>query len=378
MSDNNFLSKEFIYKRDPSIINSIVDFIKNNIEDKVEIGYSASNKKVNAKSLLKVMALLSKNNSNITIYCYGDNKEHNLNIIENFLYENKFSSLDEEIIKHQKIYDYDKELEKEILSLTPDSKKVNIQNKIKLLKSKREAKHTEYIDSKNIIYIKNDEKKEIFDFIDSDILPIIKKIALFYEITINNNYIENLKNCIINILKAEDIKYFYKDIFFNNIQKYFINKFDKAYIKKIMDEEYIKDTEYDIECINKIIKDSIKTFEYILKNKREISFNIPDIYLKNLNYSNIKSNIISIVTNLFIIYEIEYKLINEDLISFASKITQFIGENLLSGMGSSGNILIENIVNYFQKQFEYAYISSIIGEDSSVIEYDFNYIKRFI
>ena len=155
MSDNNFLSKEFIYKRDPSIINSIVDFIKNNIEDKVEIGYSASNKKVNAKSLLKVMALLSKNNSNITIYCYGDNKEHNLNIIENFLYENKFSSLDEEIIKHQKIYDYDKELEKEILSLTPDSKKVNIQNKIKLLKSKREAKHTEYIDSKNIIYIKN-------------------------------------------------------------------------------------------------------------------------------------------------------------------------------------------------------------------------------
>ena len=378
MSDNNFLSKEFIYKRDPSIINSIVDFIKNNIEDKVEIGYSASNKKVNAKSLLKVMALLSKNNSNITIYCYGDNKEHNLNIIENFLYENKFSSLDEEITKHKKIYDYDKELEKEILSLTPDSKKVNIQNKIKLLKIKREVKHTEYTDSKNIIYVKNDEKKEIFDFIDSDILPIINKIASFYEITIHDNYIEKLKNDMVNILKLEYIKYFYKDIFFNSIQKYFINKFDKAYIKKIMDEEYIKDTEYDIECINKIIKDSIKTFEYILKNKREISFNIPDIYLKNLNYSNIKSNIISIVTNLFIIYEIEYKLINEDLISFASKITQFIGENLLSGMGSSGNILIENIVNYFQKQFEYAYISSIIGEDSSVIEYDFNYIKRFI
>ncbi|MEI0604111.1 HPr family phosphocarrier protein [Brachyspira alvinipulli] len=379
MSDNNFLSKEFIYKRDPSIINSIVDFIKNNIEDKVEIGYSASNKKVNAKSLLKVMALLSKNNSNITIYCYGDNKEHNLNIIENFLYENKFSSLDEEITKHKKIYDYDKELEKEILSLTPDSKKVNIQNKIKLLKIKREVKHTEYTDSKNIIYVKNDEKKEIFNFIENDILPIINKIASFYEITIHDNYIEKLKNDMINILKLEYIKYFYKDIFFNSIQKYFINKFDKAYIKKIIDEEYIKDTEYDVECINKIIKDSIKTFEYILKNKREISFNIPDIYLKNLNYSNIKSNIISIVTNLSVIYEIEYKLINEDLISFASKITQFIGENLLSGMGSSGNILIENIVNYFQKQFEYAYISSIIGEDdSSVIEYDFNYIKRFI
>ena len=227
------------------------------------------------------------------------------------------------------------------------------------------------------IGVKN-ARGDLIAFIDSDILPIINKIASFYEITIHDNYIEKLKNNMINILKLEYIKYFYKDIFFNSIQKYFINKFDKAYIKKIMDEEYIKDTEYDIECINKIIKDSIKTFEYILKNKREISFNIPDIYLKNLNYSNIKSNIISIVTNLFIIYEIEYKLINEDLISFASKITQFIGENLLSGMGSSGNILIENIVNYFQKQFEYAYISSIIGEDSSVIEYDFNYIKRFI
>lgn len=378
MKDNDFLSKEFIYKKDPSVINSIVDFIKNNIEDKVEIGDSNSDKKVNAKSLLKVMALLSKNIGNINIYCYGDKKEYNLNAIENFLYENKFCSLDEEITKQKQIYDYDKELEKEILSLTKDSKKVNIQNKIKLLKIKREVKHTEYTDSKNIIYIKNDEKKEIFDFIDSDILPIINKIASFYEITIHDNYIEKLKNNMINILKLEYIKYFYKDIFFNSIQKYFINKFDKAYIKKIMDEEYIKYTEYDIECINKIIKDSIKTFEYILKNKREISFNIPDIYLKNSNYSNIKSNIISIVTNLFIIYEIEYKLINEDLISFASKITQFIGENLLSGMGSSGNILIENIVNYFQKQFEYAYISSIIGEDSSVIEYDFNYIKRFI
>ncbi|WP_051436873.1 HPr family phosphocarrier protein [Brachyspira alvinipulli] len=378
MIDNDFLSKEFIYKKNPSVINSIVDFIKNNIEDKIEIGDSTSDKRANAKSLLKVMALLSKNNGNITIYCYGDKKEYNLNIIENFLYENEFCSLDEEIIKHKKIYDYDKELEKEILSLTPNTKKENIQNKITLLKRKRETKHTEYTDSKNILYIKNNNKTEIFNFIDSDILQMIKNIALFYEITIDNNYVENIKNYIINTLKLEDIKYFYKDIFFNSIQKYFINNFDKAYIKKIMDEEYIKDTEYDVECINKIIKDSIKTFEYILKNKREISFNIPDIYLKNLNYSNIKSNIISIVTNLFIIYEIEYKLINEDLISFASKITQFIGENLLSGMGSSSNILIENIVNYFQKQFEYAYISSIIGEDSSVIEYDFNYIKRFI
>ena len=378
MLNNDFSSKEFIHINNTSIIASIVDFIKNNIEDKVEIGYSID-KKVNAKSLLKVMALLSNNNNNINIYCYGNKKEDNLKTIEDFLYDNNLCSMPEiKNIEQERINSYDKELEEEILSVTPDNKRKNIKSKINLLKEKRSKKHGKYSENHNIIYIKNNKKIEIINFIENDITEMIKNLSSYYEINIEYNYIENLKIEITDALKSINIQYFYKDIFFNCLQKYFIDKFDKIYIKKIIDEDYTNEIKYNTEYINKIIKESVKTLDYILKNKRELSYNISNIYLNNFNYANIKSSIISIINNISVIYELEYKLINDDLISFASKISNSIGENLLSGMGSSGNILIQNIINYFQKQFEYAYISSIIGEDSPIIEYDFNYIKRFI
>ena len=130
MLNNDFSSKEFIYINNTSIIASIVDFIKNNIEDKVEIGYSID-KKVNAKSLLKVMALLSNNNNNINIYCYGNKKEDNLKTIEDFLYDNNLCSMPEiKNIEQERINSYDKELEEEILSVTPDNKRKNIKSKI--------------------------------------------------------------------------------------------------------------------------------------------------------------------------------------------------------------------------------------------------------
>lgn len=382
MINNDFLSKEFVYCDNAAIINSIVDFIKN-IDDKVEIGLN-DDKRVNAKSLLKVMALLADcKNENIIIYCYGSNKEHNLQIIEDFLYKNQFYSLEEiENKEKEKISNYEREIEEEILSLTPDNKKEyvrsNIKTKIRLLKEKKDKKHEQYSNIKNILYIKDNNKIKIHNFIKEDIISMIKKLASFYEININSCHLESFENIAIYYINTLDIKYFYKDVFFNNIQKYFIDTFNNIYIKKIIDSDYTEDIEYNTECLNSIINEAIKTFDYILKNKRQIVHNIFDTSTNEFNPDCVKSSIIAIISNLALVYEVDNNLINEDLIAFASKVSHFIGEISLSGMNNNDILLKRSIINYFQKQFEYAYISIIIGEEFPIIEYDFNYIKRFI
>ncbi|KLI61395.1 HPr family phosphocarrier protein [Brachyspira hyodysenteriae] len=379
MENNDFISKEFECRNsivsDNKTVNSIVDFFRT-IEDKIEIENN-NGKRVNAKSFIKMMGLDIKYGYKFTLYVYGADRENNLKRIEEVLEKKEFYTLEkiEELEKEQES-EGNKYIEEEILFLTPDDKKdiikEDIENKIKILKEKRDSLHLPSLNlDNNIIYVKNDDKTEIVDVINNNISDAIRKLSSHYEVNINENDLSNFLYKLIDIVKDREMKYFYIHLFFNNVKKYFYNQFDSLFIKKIIGIEPLN-VQYDIETNKNFIDESIKTLDFILEDKRKSSDYSINIYMIS-NTSNFSLDLyrtINIVQNIGKIYEIEEKII--DNIAYKIK-DNFEHKNKINTSHNNEEYweTIREFKEYLQNKFETIYINKVLEKDSedSVIDY---------
>ncbi|KLI52894.1 HPr family phosphocarrier protein [Brachyspira hyodysenteriae] len=379
MENNDFISKEFECRNsivsDNKTVNSIVDFFRT-IEDKIEIE-NKNGKRVNAKSFIKMMGLDIKYGYKFTLYVYGADRENNLKRIEEVLEKKEFYTLEkiEELEKEQES-EGNKYIEEEILFLTPDDKKdiikEDIENKIKILKEKRDSLHLPSLNlDNNIIYVKNDDKTEIVDVINNNISDVIRKLSSHYEVNINENDLSNFLYKLIDIVKDREMKYFYIHLFFNNVKKYFYNQFDSLFIKKIIGIEPLN-VQYDIETNRNFIDESIKTLDFILEDKRKSSDYSINIYMIS-NTSNFSLDLyrtINIVQNIGKIYEIEEKII--DNIAYKIK-DNFEHKNKINTSHNNEEYweTIREFKEYLQNKFETIYINKVLEKDSedSVIDY---------
>lgn len=379
MENNDFISKEFECRNsivsDNKTVNSIVDFFRT-IEDKIEIE-NKNGKRVNAKSFIKMMGLDIKYGYKFTLYVYGADRENNLKRIEEVLEKKEFYTLEkiEELEKEQES-EGNKYIEEEILFLTPDDKKdiikEDIENKIKILKEKRDSLHLPSLNlDNNIIYVKNDDKTEIVDVINNNISDVIRKLSSHYEVNINENDLSNFLYKLIDIAKDREMKYFYIHLFFNNVKKYFYNQFYLLFIKKIIGIEPLN-VQYDIETNKNFIDESIKTLDFILEDKRKSSDYSINIYMIS-NTSNFSLDLyrtINIVQNIGKIYEIEEKII--DNIAYKIK-DNFEHKNKINTSHNNEEYweTIREFKEYLQNKFETIYINKVLEKDSedSVIDY---------
>ncbi|MCZ9885911.1 HPr family phosphocarrier protein [Brachyspira hyodysenteriae] len=379
MENNDFISKEFECRNsivsDNKTVNSIVDFFRT-IEDKIEIE-NKNGKRVNAKSFIKMMGLDIKYGYKFTLYVYGADRENNLKRIEEVLEKKEFYTLEkiEELEKEQES-EGNKYIEEEILFLTPNDKKdiikEDIENKIKILKEKRDSLHLPSLNlDNNIIYVKNDDKTEIVDVINNNISDVIRKLSSHYEVNINENDLSNFLYKLIDIVKDREMKYFYIHLFFNNVKKYFYNQFDLLFIKKIIGIEPLN-VQYDIETNKNFIDESIKTLDFILEDKRKSSDYSINIYMIS-NTSNFSLDLyrtINIVQNIGKIYEIEEKII--DNIAYKIK-DNFEHKNKINTSHNNEEYweTIREFKEYLQNKFETIYINKVLEKDSedSVIDY---------
>ncbi|KLI50173.1 HPr family phosphocarrier protein [Brachyspira hyodysenteriae] len=379
MENNDFISKEFECRNsivsDNKTVNSIVDFFRT-IEDKIEIE-NKNGKRVNAKSFIKMMGLDIKYGYKFTLYVYGADRENNLKRIEEVLEKKEFYTLEkiEELEKEQES-EGNKYIEEEILFLTPDDKKdiikEDIENKIKILKEKRDSLHLPSLNlDNNIIYVKNDDKTEIVNVINNNISDVIRKLSSHYEVNINENDLSNFLYKLIDIAKDREMKYFYIHLFFNNVKKYFYNQFDLLFIKKIIGIEPLN-VQYDIETNKNFIDESIKTLDFILEDKRKSSDYSINIYMIS-NTSNFSLDLyrtINIVQNIGKIYEIEEKII--DNIAYKIK-DNFEHKNKINTSHNNEEYweTIREFKEYLQNKFETIYINKVLEKDSedSVIDY---------
>ena len=386
MENNDFISKEFECRNsivtDNKTVNSIVDFFRT-IEDKIEIE-NKNGKRVNAKSFIKMMGLDIKYGYRFTLYVYGDDRENNLKRIEEILEKKEFYTLEkiEELEKEQES-EGNKFIEEEILFLTPDDKKniikEDIENKIKILKEKRDSLHLPSLNlNNNIIYVKNDNKTEIFDVINNDIYNVIKNLSAHYEININENDLNFFLSELIEAVKVREMKYFYIYTFFSNVKKYFYNQFDSLFIKKMIGIEDLK-VEYSLESNKTFVDESIKTLEFILDDKRKSSDYSVNIYMIS-NASNLNMDLyrtINIVQNIGKIYEIEETIID----NIAYKIKEnFEYKNKINTSHNNEEYFdaIREFKEYLQEKFEAIYINKVLENDSEDSAIDYQHINLII
>lgn len=386
MENNDFISKEFECRNsivtDNKTVNSIVDFFRT-IEDKIEIE-NKNGKRVNAKSFIKMMGLDIKYGYRFTLYVYGADRENNLKRIEEILEKKEFYTLEkiEELEKEQES-EGNKFIEEEILFLTPDDKKniikEDIENKIKILKEKRDSLHLPSLNlNNNIIYVKNDNKTEIFDVINNDIYNVIKNLSAHYEININENDLNFFLSELIEAVKVKEMKYFYIYTFFSNVKKYFYNQFDSLFIKKMIGIEDLK-VEYSLESNKTFVDESIKTLEFILDDKRKSSDYSVNIYMIS-NTSNFSMDLyrtINIVQNIGKIYEIEETIID----NIAYKIKEnFEYKNKINTSHNNEEYFdaIREFKEYLQEKFEAIYINKVLENDSEDSAIDYQHINLII
>ncbi|MEI0698216.1 HPr family phosphocarrier protein [Brachyspira intermedia] len=386
MENNDFISKEFECRNsivtDNKTVNSIVDFFRT-IEDKIEIE-NKNGKRVNAKSFIKMMGLDIKYGYRFTLYVYGDDRENNLKRIEEILEKKEFYTLEkiEELEKEQES-EGNKFIEEEILFLTPDDKKniikEDIENKIKILKEKRDSLHLPSLNlNNNIIYVKNDNKTEIFDVINNDISNVIKNLSAHYDININENDLNFFLSELIEAVKVREMKYFYIYTFFSNVKKYFYNQFDSLFIKKMIGIEDLK-VEYSLESNKTFVDESIKTLEFILDDKRKSSDYSVNIYMIS-NTSNLSMDLyrtINIVQNIGKIYEIEETIID----NIAYKIKEnFEYKNKINTSHNNEEHFdaIREFKEYLQEKFEAIYINKVLENDSEDSAIDYQHINLII
>ena len=381
----DFISKEFECRNslasDNKIVNSIVDFFRT-IDDKIEIE-NQDGKRVNAKSFIKMMGLDIKYGFRFKLYVYGDDKENNIKRIEDILERKEFYTLEKiEELEKEKEDEHNKYIEKEILSLTPEDKKEivknDIENKVRLLKEKRDSIHLESLNlDNNILYINDNDKTKIVDVINNNIYDVIKYLSSHYEIPIKESRTKDFISYLISIVKGKDMKFFYIFIFFNKIKKYFYDQFDKLFIEKLIGiEDY--DLEYDTVIINNFVEEAIKNLDYVLEDKRKsadysINIYIMDNIMKdNILMANIY-RVINIVQTIGKIYEIKESIIDNiiDRIKFDYEPSINNKSNIEE---YSDNI--KEFKDLLQKEFENIYTAKVLEKDASNLNIDYHNILR--
>ena len=381
----DFISKEFECRislaADNKIVNSIVDFFRT-IDDKIEIE-NQDGKRVNAKSFIKMMGLDIKYGFRFKLYVYGDDKENNIKRIEDILERKEFYTLEKiEELEKEKEDEHNKYIEKEILSLTPEDKKEivknDIENKVRLLKEKRDSIHLESLNlDNNILYIKDNDKTKIVDVINNNIYDVIKYLSSHYEIPIKESRTKDFISYLISIVKGKDMKFFYIYMFFNDIKKYFSDQFDKLFIEKLIGiEDY--DLEYDTVIINNFVEEAIKNLDYVLEDKRKsadysINIYIMDNIMKdNILMANIY-RVINIVQTIGKIYEIKESIIDNiiDRIKFDYEPSI---NNKYNIDAYSDNI--KEFKDLLQKEFKNIYSAKVLEKDASNLNIDYHNILR--
>lgn len=381
----DFISKEFECRNslasDNKIVNSIVDFFRT-IDDKIEIE-NQDGKRVNAKSFIKMMGLDIKYGFRFKLYVYGDDKENNIKRIEDILERKEFYTLEKiEELEKEKEDEHNKYIEKEILSLTPEDKKEivknDIENKVRLLKEKRDSIHLESLNlDNNILYIKDNDKTKIVDVINNNIYDVIKYLSSHYEIPIKESRTKDFISYLISIVKGKDMKFFYIYMFFNDIKKYFSDQFDKLFIEKLIGiEDY--DLEYDTVIINNFVEEAIKNLDYVLEDKRKsadysINIYIMDNIMKdNILMANIY-RVINIVQTIGKIYEIKESIIDNiiDRIKFDYEPSINNKSNIEE---YSDNI--KEFKDLLQKEFKNIYSAKVLEKDASNLDIDYHNILR--
>ncbi|EKV55986.1 phosphotransferase system, phosphocarrier protein HPr [Brachyspira hampsonii 30446] len=386
MENNDFISKEFECRndtlKDVKEIYPIVDYFKT-IDDKIEIE-NQNGKRVNAKSFVRVSAVNIRYGDRFILYVYGDERENNIKNIEEFLCKNKFYTLEKieelekekEKLRKEEEAEHNRYIEKEILSLTPDDKKeivkINIEEKIKLLKEKRDSLHLESLNSdNNILYIKDNDKTKIIDIINNNICDIIKHLSSHYEISIKESRKKNFISYLISVVKGKDMKFFDIYMFFNDIKKYLSDQFYKLFIEKIIGIEDLHE-EYDTIVINNFVEESIKTLDYVIEDKRKSADYSINIYMMD-NAENINSNsnmyrIINIVQTIGKIYEIKESIIDNIIDRIRGDYEPSLYINNKSNIEEYSDNLKE-FKDYLQKEFESIYVSVVSGKNNSSIDY---------
>ena len=381
----DFISKEFECRNslasDNKIVNSIVDFFRT-IDDKIEIE-NQDGKRVNAKSFIKMMGLDIKYGFRFKLYVYGNDKENNIKRIEDILERKEFYTLEKiEELEKEKEDEHNKYIEKEILSLTPEDKKEivknDIENKVRLLKEKRDSIHLESLNlDNNILYIKDNDKTKIVDVINNNIYDVIKYLSSHYEIPIKESRTKDFISYLISIVKGKDMKFFYIYMFFNDIKKYFSDQFDKLFIEKLIGiEDY--DLEYDTVIINNFVEEAIKNLDYVLEDKRKsadysINIYIMDNIMKdNILMANIY-RVINIVQTIGKIYEIKESIIDNiiDRIKFDYEPSINNKSNIEE---YSDNI--KEFKDLLQKEFKNIYTAKVLEKDASNLDIDYHNILR--
>ena len=381
----DFISKEFECRNslasDNKIVNSIVDFFRT-INDKIEIE-NQDGKRVNAKSFIKMMGLDIKYGFRFKLYVYGDDKENNIKRIEDILERKEFYTLEKiQELEKEKEDEHNKYIEKEILSLTPEDKKEivknDIENKVRLLKEKRDSIHLESLNlDNNILYIKDNDKTKIVDVINNNIYDVIKYLSSHYEIPIKESRTKDFISYLISIVKGKDMKFFYIYMFFNDIKKYFSDQFDKLFIEKLIGiEDY--DLEYDTVIINNFVEEAIKNLDYVLEDKRKsadysINIYIMDNIMKdNILMANIY-RVINIVQTIGKIYEIKESIIDNiiDRIKFDYEPSINNKSNIEE---YSDNI--KEFKDLLQKEFKNIYSAKVLEKDASNLNIDYHNILR--
>ena len=381
----DFISKEFECRNslasDNKIVNSIVDFFRT-IDDKIEIE-NQDGKRVNAKSFIKMMGLDIKYGFRFKLYVYGDDKENNIKRIEDILERKEFYTLEKiEELEKEKEDEHNKYIEKEILSLTPEDKKEivknDIENKVRLLKEKRDSIHLESLNlDNNILYIKDNDKTKIVDVINNNIYDVIKYLSSHYEIPIKESRTKDFISYLISIVKGKDMKFFYIYMFFNDIKKYFSDQFDKLFIEKLIGiEDY--DLEYDTVIINNFVEEAIKNLDYVLEDKRKsadysINIYIMDNIMKdNILMANIY-RVINIVQTIGKIYEIKESIIDNIIVRIKFDYEPSIN-NKSNIEEYSDNI--KEFKDLLQKEFKNIYSAKVLEKDASNLNIDYHNILR--
>ena len=362
-----FISKEFECQNhlnsDNKVINSIVDFFRT-VEDKIEIE-NKNGKRVNAKSFVKMMGLDIKYGDIFTLYVSGEDKIDTLKRIEELLDKKEFYTLEkiEELNKEKESED-NKLLEEEILYLTPDDKKdivkETIEEKVNLLKEKRDSFNLEYSKyvNYNIVYVKDNDKTEIYNMINNNIPDVVEIIASHYEIPINKNELKTFISELINIVEKKEMKY-------------------TLFIKKLIGIGPIK-VEYDMTINEGFVNDAIKTLDYVLEDKAKSCDYSIDIYMMpSTNVSSVDLyRLINIIQNIGKIYEINEHLMD----NIIEKIKEnYELKNVSKKFYSNNNEyleLVRELKDDLQKEFENVYVAKV--RDNKNISIDYKCLNRFL
>lgn len=381
-----FISKEFECQNhlnsDNKVINSIVDFFRT-VGDKIEIE-NKNGKRVNAKSFVKMMGLDIKYGDIFTLYVSGEDKIDTLKRIEELLDKKEFYTLEKiEELNKEKESEGNKLLEEEILYLTPDDKKdivkETIEEKVNLLKEKRDSFNLEYSKyvNYNIVYVKDNDKTEIYNMINNNIPDVVEIIASHYEIPINKNELKTFVSELINIVEKKEMKYFYEYLLFNSVKKYFYNQFDTLFIKKLIGIGPIK-VEYDMTINEGFVNDAIKTLDYVLEDKAKSCDYSIDIYMMpSTNVSSVDLyRLINIIQNIGKIYEINEHLMD----NIIEKIKEnYELKNVSKKFYSNNNEyleLVRELKDDLQKEFENVYVAKV--RDNKNISIDYKCLNRFL